>query len=53
MAARGTRRPHVRTPRPRKVNVSRRSGGGGKSGGCALILLLLVSLPALAAVVSR
>ncbi len=45
MNARGTRRPHSRTPRPRKVKIS---GGGGKKGGCArAVLLALASLPVL------
>ena len=41
MNARGTRRPHARTPRPRKVKIS---GGGGKKG-CVLVLLALASIP--------
>ena len=42
MNARGTRRPHSRTPRPRKVKIS---GGGKKGGSCALVLLAMAALP--------
>ena len=53
MNARGTRRPHARTPRSRAVKVSRRGGGddvGGKSFvrellGCAVIAAALLALP--------
>jgi len=38
MAARGTRRPHSRRPRPVPMRRVSKGGGGGKSGGCALIL---------------
>lgn len=52
MNARGTRRPHARTPRSRDVNISRRGGGGGggksfwrEAAGCAVLLAALAALP--------
>lgn len=41
MMARGTRRPHMRTPRPRGRRGG--GGGGGKGWGCALFLYALLA----------
>lgn len=41
MNARGTRRPHSRRVRPKKVKVSRRAGKS--SSGCVLVLFMLAS----------
>lgn len=43
MSARGTRRPHSRTPRPRKV----KSGGSKKSGACLILAFAASLMPAL------
>lgn len=41
MAARATRRPHSRRPRPVPIRrVSKGGGGGSKGGGCAVVLFM-------------
>ena len=41
MAPRGTRRPHMRRPRPVPMRRIPKGGGGGKSGGCAVFLFFV------------
>lgn len=45
MNARGTRRPHPRRVRPKKVKVSRRAGKS--SSGCVLIVAFMLASPLL------
>lgn len=41
MAARATRRPHYRRPRPKPIRRISKGGGSGRSGGCALLLFFV------------
>jgi hypothetical protein len=54
MNARGTRRPHAKRVRSKPVRMKRGGGGGGKkTSGCGLFLFALISLPAIAVLVTR
>lgn len=47
MAARGTRRPHVRRVRSKPVRVSRRAAR--PKAGCAVVVIALAALPTILA----